>query len=57
MVNGEVSHRVGCDGGGWSGLEAGVREEENNEESEETPNTARQAVLRLDSPQYPPAQS
>lgn len=31
--------------------------EENNEESEETLNTTRQAVLRLDSPQHPPAQS
>lgn len=28
-------------------------DEENNEESEETPNTTRQAVLRLDSPQHP----
>lgn len=57
MVNGEVGHRVCCDGGRWW-LEAGVGgDEENNEESEETPNTTRQAVLRLDSPQYPPAQS
>lgn len=28
-------------------------DEENNEESEETPNTTRQAILRLDSPQHP----
>lgn len=42
---------------GGQGWRRGVREEENNEESEETPNTTRQAVLRLDSPQYLPAQS